>query len=416
MRLYKPLETPGANWAAGTSLALIAQQVAGKAARDALFLSSFHASSLPLVMAAAAALSLAAVAWLSRAMSRRSPAAILPLLLGLSACAFGAEWSLADAFPRTVAVLVYLHTALFGPTVTTTFWSLVNERFDPHAAKRAVARIASGGTLGGVLGGLAAWRASTLMALPTLLLLLASLNVAGVVGSLLTTARRGKLHRAPAPAPAEAETEVVSPFAELARAPFLRNLAILVAVGAATSTLLDYVFSAQAVAAYGKGTPLLSFFSLFWLAVSVLSFLLQTTLGRVALERLGLAVSIAVLPGIIIMGGAVGLAVPGLFSAALLRGAEAVQRNTVFRSAYELLYTPLSAARKRSTKAVIDVGFDRLGTVLGSGVAIASIHLFAPHTVTILLGAVVVLALLTLPLVRQLHVGYLQRPARWAVF
>ena len=404
MRLYKPLETPGANWAAGTSLALIAQQVAGKAARDALFLSSFHASSLPLVMAAAATLSLAAVAWLSRAMSRRSPAAILPLLLGLSACAFVTEWSLAEAFPRTVAVLVYLHTALFGPTLTTTFWSLVNERFDPHAAKRAVARIASGGTLGGVLGGLAAWRASTLIALPTLLLLLASLNVAGLVGSLLTTARREKLRRAPAPA--EAEAEPVSPLAELARAPFLRNLAILVAVGAATSTLLDYVFSAEAVAVYGKGTPLLSFFSLFWLAVSVLSFVLQTTLGRVALERLGLAVSIAVLPGIIIMGGAVGLAVPGLFSAALLRGSEAVQRNTLFRSAYELLYTPLSAARKRSTKAVIDVGFDRLGTVLGSGVAIASIHLFAPHTVTILLGAVVVLALLTLPLVRQLHVGY----------
>src|SRR5258706_192848 len=37
--------------------ALIAQQVAGRATRDALFLSTFHVSSLPLVMIAAALLS-----------------------------------------------------------------------------------------------------------------------------------------------------------------------------------------------------------------------------------------------------------------------------------------------------------------------------------------------------------------------
>jgi AAA family ATP:ADP antiporter len=403
VRLYKPLQTPGANWAAATAVTLIAQQVAGKAARDALFLSSFSAARLPLVMGSAAIISLAAVVALARAMSRWSPAALLPLLLSVSASAFVAEWSLSSSAPRAAAVLVYLHTALFGPTLTTTFWSLINERFDPHAAKRAVARIAGGGTLGGVLGGLAAWRASTIIALPTLLLLLACLNAAATIGSLLTTARRREKLALAAP---EAIAGVVSPIRELVRAPFLRNLAILVGVGACTSTLLDYVFSAQAAAVYGKGTPLLYFFSLFWLGVSVLSFVLQITLGRFALERLGIAISIAVLPGVIIMGGAVGLAVPGLVSAAILRGAEAVQRNTLFRSAYELLYTPLSAARKRATKAVIDVGFDRVGTMLGSGLAIVSLHFFAPHTPAVLLGTVVVLALLTLPLVRQLHVGY----------
>src|SRR6185369_8109634 len=153
--------------------------------------------------------------------------------------------------------------------------------------------------------------------------------------------------------------------------------------------LLDYVFSAQAAMAYGKGQPLLSFFSLFWLAVSVLSFVLQTAFGRVALEKLGLAINIAVLPGIIILGGAFGVAVPGLVSASLLRGAEAVQRNTLFRSAYELLYTPLPEARKRATKAFIDVGFDRFGTFMGSGIALLGLHIFVEGEGTFLLGAVV---------------------------
>jgi AAA family ATP:ADP antiporter len=407
VRFYQPLETPGANWAAATSVVLIAQQVAGKAVRDALFLSSFHAHSLPFAMAGAAVLSLLAVVWLTRVMSRHSPARVLPILFALSACGFALEWGVGFVFPRVSAVLVYVHTALIGPALITTFWSLINERFDPHTAKRAVARIAGGGTLGGVLAGLATWRASTLVPLSFFVLFLAALNAIGVVGTLLTTARRGPVDRSSLPARTSSGGPApVSPFGELKKAPFLRNLGLLVGIGAATSTILDYIFSAQASLVIERGAPLLYFFSLFWLAVSVVSFLLQITLGRIALEKLGLAVSIAFLPGIIILGGALGLAVPGLMSAALLRGGEAVQRNTLFRSAYELLYTPLSEERKRATKALIDIGFDRAGTVFGSVVAFAMIYVFAAHAPSILLGVVVALALGTLPLARQLHVGY----------
>ena len=407
MRLYEPLETPGANWAAATSVVLIAQQVAGKAVRDALFLSSFHAHSLPFAMASAAVLSLVAVLWLTRLMSRHSPATVLPVLFALSACGFALEWGVGFVFPRVSAVLVYVHTALIGPALITTFWSLINERFDPHTAKRAVARIAGGGTLGGVLAGLAVWRASTLVPLSLFVLFLAALNAVGIVGTLLVRARRTPLDRPSVSlAPLAPGQEPVSPLRELRKAPFLRNLGLLVAIGAATSTLLDYIFSAQATLVIARGAPLLHFFSLFWLAVSVLSFLLQITLGRIALEKLGLAVSVAFLPGIIIMGGALGLAVPGLMSTALLRGGEAVQRNTLFRSAYELLYTPLSEERKRATKALIDIGFDRFGTIVGSTIAFAMIYLFAAHAPSILLGVVLALALGTLPLARQLHVGY----------
>jgi ATP:ADP antiporter, AAA family len=405
---YKPLDTPGANWAAATSLTLIAQAVAGKAVRDALFLSNFHAHSLPFAMASAAVLSLAAVLWLSRVMARNSPARILPIVFAVSAVGMVLEWALGFALPRVSACLVYFHTALFGPALLTTFWSLINERFDPHTAKRAVARIAGGGTLGGVLGGIAAWRASTLVPVPTLLLFLAALSALGLLGTLLIRSRRTAIEHSAPEAGGKKEEEPVSAFQELAKAPYLRNLALLVTVSAATSTLLDYLFSAQAELVVARGAPLLNFFSLFWLGVSVLSFVLQVAFGRVALERLGLAWSIAILPAIILLGSALGLAVPGLPSAALLRGGEAVQRNTLFRSAYELLYTPLSEARKRTTKSIIDVGFDRAGTVVGSGVALATLHLIGVHVPAILLGVVVVLALAIFPLARQLHVGYVE--------
>ncbi len=409
MRGSDGVKVRGAQAAALTSMLLIAQQVAGKAARDALFLSEFHTSSLPLAMALGAILSLASIAWLSRLVVKYTPAAVMPVLFGVSACGYAGEWAMAGHASRGAVLLVYFQTAVLGPVLISTFWSLINERFDPHTAKRAVSLIATGGTLGGVLGGLGAWRASAHIEPITVLLVLALVNGLAVVGTLVTRARR---QAAPAEVAAveEGATEagIMLPVRTLRTEPFLRNLALLVGLGAAISAILDYLFGIHAAAAFAEGQPLLSFFALFWLGVSVLSFVLQLALGKVALEKLGLAVNIAILPGIIVLGGSLGLAVPGLASTSLLRGAEAVQRNTLFRSAYELLYTPVPAASKRATKALIDVGCDRAGTVLGSGLALLVLHGLADGQGQVLLCAVIVLAVATLPLTRQLHVGYVQ--------
>lgn len=405
MAISTSVENRGTIAAVLTSAALVAQQVAGKAARDALFLSTFRPNSLPFVMAAGAVLSLAAVVWLSRLMARHSPARVLPVVLAVSSCGLALEWGVGLVSSPVAAVLVYLHTAAFSPVTISTFWLLINERFDPHAAKAAVARIGTGATFGGVVGGLAAWRAASLVSLPTTVLCLAGLNALCFAGTVWFRAY-GESSKPPPARASLRSSPPTSAIATLRAAPFLRNLALLVALGAAMSALLDYVFSVQATAVYPKGAPLLAFFSLFWLAVSVASLVVQLTLGRIAMEKLGLAVNIAVLPGIIILGGAVGLAVPGLASSALLRGAESIQRNTLFRSAYELLYTPLSEERKRVTKALIDVGFDRLGTVIGSGVALLTIQLFVTGPSRVLLGVVVAFACCTLPVARRLHTGY----------
>jgi AAA family ATP:ADP antiporter len=397
---------PGTYAAAATAAAVIAQQVAGKAVRDALFLSTFRATTLPYAMAVAAVLSLVTAVWLARLIARKSPAVIMPALFAVSAAGLALEWAVGFVSAPISAVAVYFHTALFGPAVLTAFWSFINERFDPHTARVAVARIGSGGTLGGVLGGIAAWRASLLISLPTVILLLAVVNAGCLVGIIVVRSRTDEPRVSRPLAETKATSDAASTFAVLRDAPFLRSLALLVGLGAAISSLLDYVFSVEATTAFGKGPPLLAFFSLFWLAVSILSFLLQLALGRIAMEKLGLATNVAILPGIIIFGGAVGIAVPGLMSSSLLRAAEAIQRNTLFRSAYELLYTPLPEERKRTTKAVIDVAFDRLGTLIGSGMAMVVLVLPMHGQLSLLLGIVVVLALATLPVARALHTGY----------
>src|SRR5258708_8588332 len=149
--------------------ALIAQQVAGRATRDALFLSTFHVSSLPLVMIAAAVVSALAVLAFSAALSRRPPAQVVPVTIAAGTVLLLAEWGLSLAQPRLAAIAVYLHMAVFGATVVSGFWSLMNERFDPHTARRVMGDIALGASLGGVAGGSLAWDTPPLWTLPTTL-------------------------------------------------------------------------------------------------------------------------------------------------------------------------------------------------------------------------------------------------------
>jgi AAA family ATP:ADP antiporter len=390
---------------------MIAQQVAGKATRDALYLSSFSVRTLPAMMAVSAVVSLVAALWLSRLMLRHTPARVVPAGFAASAAALLATWVLSFSAPRLAAIALYLDTALFGAAMISAFWSLISEAFDPHTNRTASTAVASGGTLGGLLGGLLAWRMSSLISVPTMLPLLAGASLVSFWGSLRVARREGTPRGPGKPAGPEVAGETVADFAltplrGLRRAPYLRNLATIVALGAVTSGLLDYVFSAEATRAISKGPALLAFFSFFWLVVGTLSFVLQVSLGKLALEKLGVAVTVTLLPAVVVLGGAVGLAVPGLWSTAILRGAEATQRNSLFRAAYEMLYTPLSEEKRRSTKTLIDVGFDRIGTVVAAGIAAVALAAAGARAEMVLLVVAIACAIVTLTRSRTLHRGY----------
>jgi hypothetical protein len=406
----------GAGFAVVASAAMVAQQVAGKATRDAFYLSNFNVKTLPAMMGFSAVASLVIALWLSRMMLRHTPAKVVPAGFGLSAVILLGTWALSFPAPRLAALALYLYTSLFGAAMISAFWSLINETYDPHASRSAVTAIASGGTLGGLLGGLAAWQMSSIIAVPTMLPLLAGASLLSMWGS--WSVRRRMQNPVPseksagdgqAPAKVVPDTladMTLAPFRRLRGAPYLRNLAAIVALGAVTSGLLDYVFSAEATRAFSKGPALLSFFSCFWLVVGVLSFGLQVLFGKLALEKLGIVLTVALLPAVVVFGGAVGLVVPGLWSTAVLRGGEATQRNSLFRAAYEMLYTPLSEEKKRSTKVLIDVGFDRIGTVTAAGVVMLTLGVAGGHAEMALLLLAIGIAIVTVARSRSLHAGY----------
>jgi ATP:ADP antiporter, AAA family len=348
--------------------ALIAQQVAGKATRDALFLTHYPVAALPVAMVASAIVSAAAVLAFSSALTRRSPARILPRVLAVGTMLLLAEWGLSLVQPRLAAVAVYLHMAAFGATVVSGFWSLVSERFDPYTARRVMGRVGLGASLGGVGGGLLAWSAARILPVSSMLAVMAALNVAGLLAlGWMGASPRGLTASGRS---LEAEPGPLHGLRLLREVPYLRDLGIVVALGAITETLLDYVVSARAVATFGRGEPLMAFFALFHTAVGLLALALQTTVARAALRSLGLAGTVALRPGAAALGALAALVDPRLWSAVAARGAHGVLNNSLFRSGYELLFTPLPGRRKRPTKTIIDVGFDKLGSIAAGLIAL----------------------------------------------
>ena len=175
MPLWRCARAAAAATAAAT--VIITFQLAGKATRDALFLSTFGVAALPPIVIAAAVLSAVLAIALARVMSRTGPAHLVPRLIGLSATLLLAEWALAAEARRPAAIIVYLHLTAFGAILVSGFWAIVNERFDPRTARRTVGRIAAGGSLGGLLGGVLPERVGAALSLTAMLPILAGLHL-----------------------------------------------------------------------------------------------------------------------------------------------------------------------------------------------------------------------------------------------
>src|SRR5262245_11190260 len=147
----------------------VAFQLAGKATRDALFLSTFGVAALPRMVIVSAVLSVVLTLGLTRVMARYGPSRLVPRLFWPSGPLLLIEWALVGPARSVAAVLFYLHFGGLGALLVSGFWALVNERFDPRAARGAIGRITTGASLGGLLGGILPERIGATLNLPAML-------------------------------------------------------------------------------------------------------------------------------------------------------------------------------------------------------------------------------------------------------
>ena len=397
-------DTRAASAAAAAATVIITLQLASKATRDALFLSTFGVAALPAVVIAAAILSVILTIMLARIMARSRPAALVPRLFVLSGLLLLGEWALVGPARRPAALLVYLHFSALGAILISGFWAIINERFDPRSARRTIGRITAGGSLGGLLGGLLPERVGSTLPLTTMLPILALLTL--IASGLVLAVEHGAT---PQPMtdeePAATESMLIGTRV-LRNSSYLTGLALLVTLTSSAEGVLDYVFKARASAAATTGEELLRFFAAFYTATALVGLFIQVTALRSLLGRLGIARSASLLPAGVSAGAVGALLLPGLLSVVMARGIEVVLRNSLFRAAYELFFTPVASQEKRATKLLLDVGAARVGDVVGGTLILSTLALTTGGAARILLVLTFVLSAMALAVARRLHRGY----------
>jgi len=382
-----------------------AQFIGGKATRDTLLLASLGFTAIPKMVIATSVVSIVLVTANSKWARRISPGRLVPAAFAASAFLFILEWLLTSTAPRTAAVLVYLHVSAVGPVLASGFWLIASERFDPRTAKAHFGQIAGVGTIGGLFGAALAFWISAAAMLP----FLAAMHV--VSGWLV---RWLALQSAAKSKPAvtrsrPAEIRARSGWRILAEVSYLRNLAALVLLGTMGAALMDYLFKAQALGVFGRGDELRRFFAVYYAAISVVTFIVQTTSTRYALERFGLALTTSTAPLALAAGSVSMLVAPGFAVMTTARAAESVFKGSLFRAGYELFYTPIPAAEKRAAKSIIDVAIDRLGDAVGGGVVQAVLMVIAPALQSrMLLMLAIASAAAAMVAASRLNRGYIQ--------
>jgi len=381
---------------AGTG-AMIAHQVAAKAVRDGFFLQRFEPLDLPKMVVAAALVSIGLAVLFSRVSERFGPARLVPYSFAASALLHVVEWLWIPHAPRQIVVFFYLHVVGLGAILLSGFWLLMSEVFDLREAKKRFGRIAGVGTVGGIAGGLMAERMAAWAWSEHLLLLLAILHFgcAGIAMQLHPPERRAARPRK--------RVTIRTAFKET---PLLWQLAALVFLGTCTASLLDYLFKLGATLSLGKGSMLVRYFAFYYTACQILTFLLQTFLAKYAVERLGIAKSVASLPVAVGLGSTAALLIPVYPLVVALRATEVILRGSLFRSGYEFLYTPVPPADKRAVKTIVDVGFDRMGDAVGAGAVQVMIWLGPTLARPEILGLAMVLTAISTTLAMRLEASY----------
>ncbi len=395
--------TPAAHAIVAATL-MIAHQIAGKATRDALFLSQFDVTALPKIVMASALMSMLAVVAMARLLVQYGPTRVIPGAFALSSLLFIGSWTLHAAHPAAVAVTLYLQMAMFGAALISGFWSVVNERFDPYSAKVTIVRIGAAATLGGVLGGFLAGKVVGVTDVRAMLLVLALLHALCA----LSVRGIGKGRDAPG---ATTDLGLVPGLRLLMGQRYLQAMGLLMVLVAVLAALLDYAMKAQASLRYTSSEELVEFFGQFYALIGLVTFLVQSLLGPQLLKRFGIGPVLALMPAVTILCGLLGAGVGRLWATATIRAAQLVAANSLFRSAFELLYTPLPPLTKRPTKAIIDVASDRLGDVIGSGILLALLAIVPALTPATVIVTGVLVAACALGVTLRLHRGYIEQLA-----
>ena len=248
------------------------------------------------------------------------------------------------------------------------FWQMNVDLFSPEQGKRLFDFIAAGATIGAVVG--SSTTASLARYVPTTVLLLGAAVLLEV--AVFAVGRLARLSPTLHHQPRETREErpigggVLSGIIHAFHNPYLLNVGCFILLFSITSTFLYFQQLGIASHAFPDRGAQTAFFATLDLVVNCLTLALQLFFtGRIVVV-LGVALALALLPALTLVGFGVLAAMPNLTTIAVFQVLRRAGDYAIARPTREVLFTVLPREDRYKTKNFIDTFVYRLGDQAGA--------------------------------------------------
>ncbi len=343
---------------------------------NSLFLTNVGIEKLPLAFMLVAASAGIIMTFYSRLLRSRPLNKIInyTLLVSVASITVFALLLRLNYIETWVLYLFYVWVAVFGVISASQFWIFANIVFNAREAKRLFGLIGSGAIAGGIFGGYLASilapsiGSENLLFVGVLLLLICifvnkaiwkSPELAGV------SFRRQKMR---------VDKLAERPLRLIKNSKHLTYLALITVFAVLVARLVDYQFSAISSARITDQDELTAFFGFWFSNFNIISLLIQLFLTRKIVGVFGVGISLYILPAGLLIGALTVLFIPGLWSAVFIKSADGSLKQSINKSAIELLALPVPTEIKNQAKTFIDVVVDSLATGLSGIILITLVN------------------------------------------
>ena len=330
---------------------------------NALFLSELGIEQLPFAFLLVAITAVTSSYFYSKAVSRFSLKKIIEItiissiiiLIGL-----GILLSL-HVVSGVLLYFFYIWVAIYAVLSASQFWILANLVFSIREAKRLFGFIGSGAIIGGIFGGyltsiLAPLIGNENLMFVAALLLFFCIPLLRKIWNIRVKKNSSiRKHKNPV-------NNLEPPIRLILKSKHLTYIASIVAVSVVVAKLVDYLFSEFASSSITDADDLTAFFAFWFSTFNLLSLVIQLFFTHRIVGIWGVGFSLLLLPIGIFGGSILFLLLPELSAVVVIKAMDGILKQSIHKSASELLTLPLPFELKNKTKSFIDVVVDSLAT------------------------------------------------------
>ncbi len=254
---------------------------------------------------------------------------------------------------------IYVFIAIYGLLTTSQFWLLTKASYGVREAKRCYGFIGAGGIAGGIFGGYLTSLLTRIMPVENIIFVAVLLLL--ICFPLYRIACKQDLELIHKPAKAEQEKDQ-NPFRMILNSDILFFNAFIVFFSVIAAKLIDFQYRDLASHFTDNKQDLGAFFGIWLSNISIISLVIQLFFTKKILKRLGVTNSLLLMPGGLFLASIIFVVVPELWVAVLMKMIDGSMKQSINKSASELVYMPIPIETSRATKSYIDVVVDSVAT------------------------------------------------------